>query len=109
MIVPYTANDAYFYDNGSFYLGNSQLVVSIVATNTTVSATCSVGVVGVITVILAQANSLQYSGTYVCTTHISVFQAVSAALSITLTAIGVCRVYFMVKGFYATKATTQQQ
>jgi hypothetical protein len=100
-IIPVTANDA-FDEKGKFF-GNSQLMASISTTSSSVSATCAVDIVGVVYFVLTESNTVSSSGTYLCTKYSSTFQVISSALSLSLTAIGICRAYFAVKAFYKTK------
>jgi hypothetical protein len=100
-IIPVTANDV--YDDKGNFAGNAQLMASISTTSSSVSATCAVDIVGVVYFILTEANTISSSGTYLCTKYSSTFQVISSALSLSLTAIGICRAYFAVKAFYQTK------
>jgi hypothetical protein len=100
-IIPVTLNDAYD-DKGNIF-GNSQLMASISTTQSSVSATCAIDIVGVVYFILTESNTVTSTGTYLCTTYSTHFQVVSSALSLSLTALGACRIYFAVKEFYHRK------
>lgn len=102
-IVPYTDNLIDTIDNGTILVGNSQIMTSISVTNTSVSATCAVSIVGDIIFILQEANTIANSGTYLCITYTNWFQAVSSALSVSLTVLGVCKSYFWLKRFFVHK------
>jgi hypothetical protein len=101
VLVPYTDEDVYSKANGDIYLDNGQIFTSVYVTNNSVVATCTIGVVGTIQVVLTQSNSIAGSGTYLCTTYTNTLQAISSALSVTLTTIGLVRVYFLTKQYFS--------
>ncbi len=98
-LIPYTPDDFAVVDNHEILIGNTQVFTSIFVTNRSVEATCILSVDGTVINVLIQSNSVAGTGTYLCTTYASSFQAFSAALSITLTAIGITRLYFKAKKF----------
>jgi hypothetical protein len=102
ILIPYTDTDLDTREDGKIYAGNCQIYTSLFITNNSVVATCAVSLIGTVQVVLTQSNSIEASGTYLCTTYTSTLQAVSAALSVTLTVIGVIRIYFLTKQYLAS-------
>lgn len=92
-----SVNDEYQYENGTAYFVDNQVMASISGTNNSVIGTCGISLDGDVFFILTQSNAITNTGTYLCKTYTSNFQAISSALSITLSVIGLCRVYFTVK------------
>jgi hypothetical protein len=97
-IIPTTLREA--TDGEVSVLGNCQLMASIVTTPTSVSASCASSIVGTVYFVLSESNSISSSGTYLCTKYLSVAQTLSSTLSLLLTGIGACRIYFAMKAFY---------
>jgi hypothetical protein len=108
-VLPYLPGDIIDSENGSLALGNSQLFASVSTTGSSVSASCGIGLAGTVTLVLTESNTIADSGTYLCTASTSLFQAISSGLSISLTLIGICRVYFAVKMFYEPPLATNQE
>ena len=100
MIIPLDVNDVVMHENGTLIFTNSQLMVTISMTDNSVTATCAVGIAGEVNFVLTASNFVVSSGTYLCTVYTTALQALGPALSITLSVIGVFRVYFMIKEFY---------
>lgn len=95
----FNPNDALEVVNGTTMLVNNQIVTSIVGTNDSVVATCSLSLAGSYLELFSVSNSVVSTGTYLCTQSTTSFQAVSSALSITLSTIGLCRLYFWGKAY----------
>lgn len=99
----YSTNDAFEIVNGTATLVNNQIITSIIGTNNSVVASCALSLSGTYFELFSVSNSVGSTGTYLCTQNTSPLQAISSALSIALSAIGFCRVYFLSKNYMARK------
>lgn len=97
LVVPtnlrYSGDDV----NGTFYVTNGQVVSSITATTESVTGYCAVTMGGLDIIPLTIGNSVAQTGSFLCTKYTSKVQALSSSLSIALSAIGICRLYFAFK------------
>lgn len=99
IVAPYNKNVLTSDNNGTKLLTNSQLISTIFGTNTSVTASCGISLGGYYISIFTQSNSVSATGTYLCTQKTDTFEALSSGLSLALTALGICRLYFYGKAF----------
>lgn len=99
--IPYNINDGLELDDDGLSVANSQLIASIAGTDNSVTAGCSMSIAGYYVEILSVSNSVTSTGTYLCTQYTTTFQAVTSAIAIALTAIGLCRLYLGIKAYVA--------
>ena len=99
--IMYSPDDAEQFSNGTLFAVNSQLITSITGTNTSVVGSCAVSLAGTYMELMSVSNSVASTGTYLCTKFTTPLQAVSSALSITLSVTAICRLYIRGKNYLA--------
>lgn len=97
LLIPTTTNYVSEINNGTVIITNSQTMASIIVSSQSVTGMCAFSIAGVELIPLIMSNTVIETGSYLCTKYASFFQALSSSLSIALSVIGLCRLYFGLK------------